>query len=260
MEDFGNIEIRISGTNGNVELSPDNYDIKDIITMLENAENLLFPNDKQNRPTISYNLQAGSVRHIFTIPLQFIIGFNAIIGQVNKTQDIDFMLSKTALAIEQMQTMAQKKNYVFEISTSLENTNKLEVTPQTKYFRKNVVWADAEFYFYGKITDAGGKDKANIHLLTEEYGTIRVQTSIDFLEQYEKNILYKKMGIYAVGKQNVKSGEIDMSTLKFLELVDYQPKYDADYLNRLREKAQKSWLGNINTDFWINEIRGGYNG
>jgi hypothetical protein len=37
------------------------------------------------------------------------------------------------------------------------------------------------------------------------------------------------------------TGEIDTSTLKFIELVDYQPKYDEDYLNSLIEKAAKSW-------------------
>lgn len=46
MENIGHIEIRIEGTKGNFVLSPDNYDIREIIAMLENAENLLFPNNK----------------------------------------------------------------------------------------------------------------------------------------------------------------------------------------------------------------------
>ena len=60
------------------------------------------------------------------------------------------------------------------------------------------------------------------------------------------------------GKQHSETGEIDTSTLKFVELVDYQPKYDESYLKSLRDKAKKSWLGNINPDTWLNEIRGGY--
>jgi len=58
-------------------------------------------------------------------------------------------------------------------------------------------FGDGEFYFYGKGTNAGGKDKANIHIYTEGMGTIRVQTPISFLEKYEDNILCKTLGVRA---------------------------------------------------------------
>lgn len=59
-------------------------------------------------------------------------------------------------------------------------------------------------------------------------------------------------------KQHSETGEVDTSTLKFIELVDYQPRYDEEYLRTLREKAKKSWLGKINPEEWLNEIRGRY--
>ena len=108
------------------------------------------------------------------------------------------------------------------------------------------------------MTNAGGKDKANIHVFTEQLGTIRIQTPITFLEQYSENLLYKTFGIRAIGKQHSETGEIDTSSLRFVELVDYQPKYDEQYLKTLRERAKKSWLGEINSQNWLNEIRGGY--
>lgn len=85
-----------------------------------------------------------------------------------------------------------------------------------------------------------------------------MQTPISFLEEYEDNLLYKTLGIRAVGKQHSETGEIDTATLKFIELVDYQPKYDEFYLKGLRDKAKKAWLRNINADNWLTEIRGGY--
>lgn len=258
MEKIGHIEIRITGSKGNIELSPDNYDIREIISILENAENLLYPGDKKERPIISYNIEQGSVKHILKTSIQFIIGFNAIIGQVKALQDIDFLDLSTAKAFENLQNIAIKKDYSFSIKTSLENTNEVKVDRTTRYMRTEAIWADAEFYFYGKITNAGGKDKANIHLSTSELGTIRVQTEISFLEEYEENLLYKTLGIRAIGKQHSSTGEIDTTTLKFIELVDYQPKYDDLYLKGLREKAKKSWLNEINPDSWLNEIRRGY--
>ncbi len=258
MEKIGFIEIRITGSKGNLDLSPDNYDIREIITILENAENLLYPGDKRDRPNISYKIEEGSVKHILKTSIQYIIGFNAIIGQVSQVQNIDFLDLGTAKAFENIQDIATKRNYVFSIKTSLDNTNEVRVDKTTSYYRTEAIWVDAEFYFYGKITNAGGKGKTNLHILTDE-GSFIVQTPLSFFENLEENIIHKKpYGIRATGKQHSETGEIDTSTLKFIELVDYQPKYDEIYLKALRDKAKKSWLGSIDPDKWLKEIRGGY--
>lgn len=248
----------MTGSKGNLDLTPDNYDVRELIAMLENAEDLLYPGDKKDRPTISYRIEEGSVKHIFKTSIQYIIGFNAIIGQVVKLKSIDFLDVRTARAFENMQDIAIKKNYTFSIKTSLDQTNEVKVDWTTRFYRTEAIWADAEIYFYGKITNAGGKDKANIHISTEEFGTIRIQTPISFLEEYNENLLYKTFGIRATGRQHSETGEIDTSTLKFVELVDYHPKYDEHYLKSLREKAKNNWLGTINPDNWLREIRGGY--
>ena len=258
MKKIGFIEIRITGSNGNLDLSPDNYDIREIISILENAENLLYPGGKRDRPNISYKIEEGSVKHIFKTSIQYIIGFNAIIGQVSQVQNIDFLDLGTAKAFENIQDIATKRNYAFSIKTSLDNTNEVNVDKTTSFYRTEAIWVDAEFYFYGKITNAGGKGKTNLHILTDE-GSFIVQTPLTFFENLEENIIHKKLyGIRATGKQHSETGEIDTSTLKFIELVDYQPKYDELYLQALRDKAKKSWLGSINPDTWLKEIRGGY--
>jgi len=258
MDKIGFIEIKITGSKGNLDLTPDNYDIREIISILENAENLLYPSDKRDRPTISYKIEEGSVKHILKTSIQYIIAFNAIIGQINQVQNIDFLDLNSAKAFENIQDIAAKRNFIFSIKTSLDQTNEVKIDRTTKYYRTETIWADAEFYFYGKVTNAGGKDKANIHIYSEEIGTVRIQTPISFLEQYDENMLYKTFGIRATGKQHSQTGEIDTSTLRFIELVDYQTKYDEKYIKSLRDKAKKSWLGNINPDNWLNEIRGRY--
>ncbi len=259
MEKIGQIEIRITGSKGNIELSPDNYDIREIISILENAENLLYSGDKKDRPNISYRIEEGSVKHIFKTSLQFIIGFNAIIGQVQQSQNIDFLELPTAKSFENIQEIAAKKDYIFTIKTSLENTNEIKVDKTTQLYRTEAIWVDAEFYFYGKITNAGGKDKTNIHINTDEFGSVTIFTPVSFFENLEENIIHKKpYGIRAIGKQHSETGELDKSSLKFVELVDFQPTYDERYLKSLREKAKKSWLSNVNPEIWLKEIRGGY--
>jgi hypothetical protein len=258
VEKIGFIQIRIIGSKGNLELSPDNYDIREIISILENAENLLYSGDKKDRPPITYKLEEGSVKHIFKTSIQYIIGFNAVLGQINQVQNIDFLDLSTSRALENIQDIAAKKDYAFLIKTSVINSNEVKIDRTTRYYRTEAVWVDAEFYFYGKVTNAGGKDRANIHIVTEELGMIRIETPISFLEEYEDNLLYKNFGVRAIGKQHSETGEIDKSSLKFLELVYYQPKYDEKYLKELRDKAKKSWLGSINPDEWLKQIRGGY--
>lgn len=258
VERIGSVEIKISGSKGNLDLTPDNYDIRELMVMLENAEDLLYSSDKKNRPTIGYRIEEGSVKHIFKTSIQFIIGFNALIGEVDHENSIDFLDVRTAKAFENIQNVATKNNYKISIKTSLDQTNEVKIDKTTRFYRTEAIWADAEFYFYGKITNAGGKDRANVHLSTEELGVLTIETPRSFLEGYEENLLYKGFGIRATGKQHSETGEIDKTTLKFVELIDYQPKYDEEYLKLLREKAKKNWLGNVDVDNWLKEIRGNY--
>ena len=257
MDKFANIEIRVQGKLGKLELTPDTYDIKEISSILSNIEDLLYPTNRKDRPIITYNIQEGSVRHIFKTSLQAIIGFGAVLGQIQKANSIDFLELKTAQAFENIQQVSYQKNYEFEIFTSTGNEAALTINPDTRFIRTDSIWVDAELYFYGTLTNAGGKNKANIHIDTAEFGSLTFDTDKDFIREREENFLYKKFGVRAVGKQNIETGEFDKSSLKLQELVDYSPKYDESYLNTLIQKARDSWK-DINPDLWLGELRGDY--
>lgn len=258
MEKTGYIEIVIKGKSGNIPLHPDTFDVREIITLLENTERLIFPGAKKERPIMSYKIEEGSVRNIFKTALQYVIGFNAVLGQINQSQSVDFLDYPTAQVFEDFQNAAIKKDYTFNIKTSVQNTNAVRVDRTTNFYRTEIVWADAEFYFYGVITNMGGKDKSTIHIFTEEAGTIIVQTPKEYLTELEENLLYKNFGIRATGKQHLGTGEIDTSSLVFKELIGYFPKYDNRYLVGLRKKAKEGWLKKIDPEKWLRGIRGGY--
>ena len=257
MDKIGDIEIRVVGKSGNLELKPENYDIKHIASILQNVEDLLYPNNKKDRPLITYDIQEGSVKHVFKTPIQYIIGFSAVLGQIQESKSIDFLDLKTARAIESIQQLSQQKNYEFQFRTSVKKDIELSINPNTRFFRTENIWVDAEFYFYGILKDAGGKSKANIHIDTDDYGYLAIETGQDFLTEQEENLLYKKFGVRATGKQNLETGEIDTKSLKLVELINYNPKFDAEYLTSLVSKAKKSWKG-IDTDDWLASLRGGY--
>lgn len=258
MDRIGYIEIRVIGSEGNNSLTPDNYDIREIRAMLENIEDILFPGNKKARPDIAYQIEEGSVRNIFKTSLQAVVSFTAVASMVSGSNSIDGLELPTAKAIENLQNIARNKDYSFEIKTSETEDVLLEITPQTQYERTANLWVDAEFYFYGILTNAGGKNKANIHLDTKEVGTIIVETDKEFLKDEPDNLLYKEYGVRVIGKQNLETGEMDRSYLKLVQLIDYNPKYDEAYLNNLIAKASPKFK-NFDADHWLRDMRGGYN-
>ena len=255
MENIGYIEITISGAKGSLKLTPDTFDIRELTELIQQVEKMLFPGERKERPLVSYRMEEGSVKNIFKTSLQLVIGFNAVLAQVQTSQNIDFLELNSAKAFEIFQEEAMKKEYTFEIKTSVENSPILKIDKSTSYYRTTENWIDAEFYFYGKVTNAGGKDKVNIHLVTEEFGTLYIQTPQEILANLEGNILYKNYVVRAKGKQNSETGEIEKQSLSFIELIDYNTQYDQQYLKNLRKKAMK-WLNEINPDEWLRDIRG----
>lgn len=164
VEKTGTIVIRIEGQVGAEKLSPATFDIRELKELLTRVEDLLFPGERKERPTIGYHNEEGSVRHIFPTSMQAVIALNAVLAQVQQQQSIDFLEVRTASAIEAMQSEAIKKDWAFTLTTGLPNSAVLVVDRDTLYERTDDVWVDVELYLYGEVTDAGGKEKANIHV------------------------------------------------------------------------------------------------
>lgn len=251
----GTIEIHINGKNGNEPLSPDNFDIREVKKLLDGVEDMLFPNNKNSRPTVSYSIESGSVRHIFRTTLQTVVSFTAVLGMIVTQQSIDDLEVNTARAIESIQQSAKQNDYEFEISTSQSDQITLKITPETNFFRNEDLWVDAEFFFYGELINAGGKNEPNIHLVTKEAGTLLIDVDKEFLKNQDNNILYREYGVRVQGKQNAATGELDKKGLKLIQLVDYNSRFDEQYLSSLITKVGNKFRG-LDVDNWIHEIRG----
>lgn len=118
MAQRGTIEIRVSGGRGNLELSPDHYDIKEIAQVFEAVESILFSRNKRQRPEITCSIESGSVRHVFKTSFQTIVATSAVLASVLEAGNIDMLDLPMARAIEKLQADAISKNYEFVISTS----------------------------------------------------------------------------------------------------------------------------------------------
>jgi hypothetical protein len=112
-------------------------------------------------------------------------------------------------------------------------------------------------YLYGKVVDAGGKERPNIHLQVEGQGMFVIDAPEKFLAGLKENILYHTMGVRATGRQNLQTGEIEKRSLRLIELIDYEQRFQEDYVKRLEAKASK-WLQDVDPDEYLRDVRGGY--
>ncbi len=257
--DNNEISLRIIGRNGDEPLSPANFDIAQIRFLIDEVEDLLYPDKKKRkgRPVISYEMTEGSVLNIFRTSLQNVLLVSAMLSVIEQENGyIDKLEVASAQAIEHLQDFALRNNYNIEIGTSDKPHDVFRITPTTRYVRRENVMVDIECYYYGTLTDAGGKDKANIHLDTKEAGSLTIRADKEYLAGYQGNPLYKKFGARVRAKKNILTGDIDKSTLVLVELMDYQPKFDEDYLTGLIHKATPTWKG-VDADEWLASIRGG---
>ena len=257
MDQRGTIEIRVSGHKGNLELSPDHYDIKEIAQLFDAVESILFPVNKKQRPEITYSIESGSVLHVFKTSVQSIVAISAVLANVLETGSIDKLDLPTARAFEKLQADAVSKNYEYTIRTSEWRDKELKITSQTNYRRSEEIWVDAEIYLYGTLTDAGGKDKSNIHLDTKEHGVVTIDADKEYLKSFQENLLYKEYGVRTRGRQSLATGEIDLTSLKLISLQGYRPIFDEKYLDGLIAKASKSWAG-VDVDSFLSDMRGDY--
>ena len=256
MEQFGRIEIKVVGHIGSEPLSPRNFDIREIKALFDVVETLLYPNSKLTRAPITYSLEEGSVRNIFKTTLQSAATFLATLNVVNQTRSLNGLELSTARAFQEIQKSAVKNDFRYEFGSPDSESPSLIISKQTSYHINENLWANTEFYFYGTVINAGGKDKTNIHLQTKDYGLITIATPREILETQKENILYRQFTVRVNGRQNISTREMDTASFELLEMTPFDPNYNEQYLADLIKKASPRWKGIQDADKWISKIRG----
>lgn len=256
MDEFGRIEIKVVGHVGNEPLSPENFDIREIKSLFDVVETLLYPNSKLTRAPITYSLEEGSVRNIFKTTLQSAATFLATLNVVNQTGSLSGLELSTAKAFQEVQKSAVKNDFRYEFGTPDNESPTLIISRHTSYHINENLWANTDFYFYGTVINAGGKDRTNIHLQTKDHGLITIATPREVLADQKENILYKQFTIRAKGRQNISTREIDPASFELIEMTPFDPNYNEQYLASLIKKASIRWRGIEDADKWLSKIRG----
>lgn len=247
-----NIELHISGKKGLEELSRENFDIKDLKVVLENVDKMFASGNKS--ATVSLvSIDDGCAKLTFKSTKQAIVQLAALFPLMSSEPHLTNVDSDAAGAMENIQKESIKTGYTYRFVTP--NGIELTISPETKYERLTPTWVEGEFYFYGEIEAAGGASDVNIHIRTKELGLLTIDTDKQYIATQEQNLLYHSCGVRATGRQNLVTGDIDKSSLKLVELIDYNPAYDEEYMATIRHRVGSRWKG-VDIDNYLKEIRG----
>lgn len=251
MEERGYIEIRV--TNQDNTLVPKDVDINDIKSVISDIETFLYPerSDKKNRPHISYDLQEGSAKHKFFLPISAVIFFNGLTAEIQKRQNLDFLEYKRQNIIVKFQKTAIKNNYKFEFNNSLDKKSSLIIDNSTNYELVSTPFFESEFYVYGEIYQEGGKNP-NLHIHSKKYGNLTVAATKEQIIEGEKRT-YKFYGIKVRGKKSFENGSL--SDLELIEFIQYTPVFNKTLLDKVIERASDNLSKITNVDAWVNNLK-----
>ncbi len=251
MEEQGYIELRV--TNKDNTLSPKDVDINEVKSFISDVESFLYPDrkEKQNRPHISYDIEEGSVKHKFFLPITAVILFNGLTSEIKNRNNLDFLDYKRQSIIDKFQRKAVKEGYILEFNNSISKESSLVIDYTTNFEMTALTFYESEFYLYGEIYQEGGKNP-NLHISTKKHGNLTIAATKDQIMGGEKNT-YKPYGIKVRGK---KSFEDDSLTdLELVEFIQYIPVFDKFLLEKVIEKASANLSKITNVDAWLDDIR-----
>jgi len=251
VEEQGYIELRV--TNKDNSLSPKDIDINEVKDFISDVETFLYPNrkEKQNRPHISYDIEEGSAKHKFFLPISAVLFFNALTAEISKRDNIDFLEYKRQSIIDKFQKKAIKEDYVIEFNNSISKESSLVIDYTTNFEMIAPTFYESEFYIYGEIYQEGGKNP-NLHISTKKYGNLTISATKEQIMDGEKKT-YKPYGIKVLGK---KSFEDDSLTdLELVEFIQYKPVFNKSLLEKVIEKASTNLNKITNVDAWLDDIK-----
>lgn len=251
MEEQGYIELRV--TNKDNSLDPKDIDINEVKEFISDVESFLYPNrkEKQSRPHISYDIEEGSVKHKFFLPITAVILFNGLTSEIKNRNNLDFLDYKRQSIIDKFQKKAFKEGYKIEFNNSISEKSSLIVDFSTNFEMITPTFYESEFYLYGEIYQEGGKNP-NLHLSTKKYGNLTISATKEQIMDGEKKT-YKPYGIKVHGKKSFEDDKL--IDLELIEFIQYKPVFNKSLLNKVIKKASANLSKIANVDVWLDDLK-----
>ena len=251
------IELKVEGFRDGKELSPKLLDIDEVVTLLSNARDFLFPEKTQQRPRTSVSLEEGSVLIKLLVNTAIAVQSQALLQELNSSHDLGLLKPKQVEAIKQIHNFISKEGFTVQFGLSEKLNEGLFINNKTEWKYPVEYWVDEELYIIGEITDVGGKTNPNVHIDTEEFGVLTVSSDKQILGDDDKNRLYKKQQLRIQIKRNLNTREYDKKSASLIEFIDFDEESSPDdYLTNLIEKSTPYWNKISDPKQWLENVRG----
>ncbi|MEM6631475.1 MAG: hypothetical protein AAF694_17470 [Bacteroidota bacterium] len=251
-------EIRITGTRQGELLTPELLDVSEWIEIFTHGRNLLFPEkSRKDSPKVTVRIESGSVRLLFMTNAADVIQVQALIGKIALDRTLNQLPKKQAEALRYFQGKAREEQLDIRLGRTDQMDRGLHFSSKTDFLPEESAWVEVEILICGRLVNAGGKTKPNIHLDTEEFGVLIIETSETILAAEEQNRLYQQQQVQIRILQNAFTGEYDTKSAQLVAFVDHNEAESPDsYLDRLIQAAASNWKRVKDKESWVKEIRG----
>ena len=242
-------------------ITPNTFDIIDLQDYLQDITTFIFADNqikksKDKRETISINYVEGSAKIIAIIPLMFAPSIQADLDFIQENR-LDKTNPKRLKIIQKWQRKCIH-DPTFSFDVKLDNNKKettFHIDHQTNFSAAPTEeFIEEEIYLYGIITAIGGKKQSNIHLDTEDYGIVIIDTERSYIASDEKNWMYKPACIRAKVFRNSNTGLLKNNRATFISLESHNTTFDKDKLEEFIEKSTPI-LKELPPN-WVRDIRG----
>lgn len=249
------IELKIQGLIGNVPVTIKNYDISDLIELLEDSETLIRKplNKDCSKDNITVSYEEGSVKLVI---FATVFAINSLFADLNEAT-----VSKSLINVDRnradiiskwQQKVKANKDLTFTISDSV-NVLKIKIDKDSDFILPSPQFVDVEIILYGEIFDMGGKDNPNIHIDTEN-GVLKASCKKnDIIAEHR---LYSTCGIRVKAKQDISTMEISKEGMQFIEFINYKGKLEGDNLLKFIKDGTEAWKDIDDSVKWQRKIRG----
>lgn len=118
-------------------------------------------------------------------------------------------------------------------------------------------WVRTELMLLGQVLDAGGTQKANIHVrLRDQPQPVIVDVQRELLKREPYPFTGEKL-LRITAERNERTRVL--RKLRLIEFVPYRPQFDAAAFARMTEAGAKAWHDVPDAAAWVREQRGGGN-
>ncbi|HVY70377.1 MAG TPA: hypothetical protein VHH73_10645 [Verrucomicrobiae bacterium] len=251
------LEFSFEDQTGGQPLTLDTIDLPALRALLEEAEKFIKGEQINNSLSESrIRLESGSVKLVATVAEATGANIRADLAKLAESGDLDAIDRRRAEVVEKWQARS-KDSSVRKYSIRVgDGDAALQITGESEFRHGGEdAWVTVEKYLMGKVTNAGGKQAPNVHLVLADSGeTVVVNATEEELKAEKDNQLYKDVTVRVRAKQHLRTKKL--RDLRLIQFVPRASDVDEQALARLWKEGREAWKDVPSATVWVETMRG----